>query len=347
MSFNEEFQNDLQNLKNIHDGYVNNNSKQFYSSLNDYNKKFYNIIDSKKFYQTYSFYFLKNKTLSRASYYENMALDKYSEKYNKPLIRDFHISKFDKFVNAEQERDIRSSNYVKSNSGIQIIQNFIDLKYINIILLLLASSLVFIGYSVDKNDGNQIEFMFTQPVKRKKYTLSKLIANTSIFIMIILGITIFLFILGLIFEGLGELDYPVIYYKNLIDPSSARENSNYFTIIPVWKYIITNFGFLTIQAIFISCLTIFISIFVNKRIKLLTYTISIIVIGIFVANLIPNELVKIILPFTHFNAKEIADGSIRITQALTNYKTIYSVISLVSWSVLLFVLSNIFIKKNR
>ncbi|QZO75842.1 ABC transporter permease subunit [Helcococcus kunzii] len=347
MSFNEEFQNDLQNLKNIHDGYVNNNSKQFYSSLNDYNKKFYNIIDSKKFYQTYSFYFLKNKTLSRASYYENMALDKYSEKYNKPLIRDFHISKFDEFVNAEQERDIRSSHYVKSNSGIQIIQNFIDLKYINIILLLLASSLVFIGYSVDKNDGNQIEFMFTQPVKRKKYTLSKLIANTSIFITIILSITIFLFILGLIFEGLGELDYPVIYYKNLIDPSSARENSNYFTIIPVWKYIITNFGFLTIQAIFISCLTIFISIFVNKRIKLLTYTISIIVIGIFVANLIPNELVKIILPFTHFNAKEITDGSIRITQALTNYKTIYSVISLMSWSVLLFVLSNIFIKKNR
>ncbi|MFL8887524.1 ABC transporter permease [Helcococcus kunzii] len=344
----ESYLSEIRINENINDGYVNHDSKLYYENLNKNQEKLYNKSKDDILMHSYKFDFLKYSTLSNASYIENLALNEYSKNNISPLIRDYHISKFDEFINSDYENIIRNTNYVKSNSAIQNIQNFIELKNFNLQLIILSFLIIFLGYAYDKDKGNQIEFMFTQPIKRTKYNLYKLLSSVVVFIIITLAILSSLFIIGMIFEGLGEINYPIIHYDTLINPNQAfTENNLYFHIIPVWKYIFTNVGMLTLQSIFISCLTIFISIFSNKKLNVAFYTISIITVGIFITKLIPIESIKLVLPFTHFNAKEIADGSIRITQALTNYRTIYSVISLVSWSVLLFVLSNIFIKKNR
>lgn len=271
---------------------------------------------------------------------ENQAIYEYLIENNIDSIEHrwpYMVSKYAEVDNSILAQESRTLTLASSHSPLYSIYRLFISYNLDIIFIFFFILVILVSYSPDKENGSQIELMYTQPTKRPRYHIYKLGASFFIGMLCLLAIFAFYIILGLIFEGRITADYPIIFYTELIRNPLELAKADYFTIIPIWKYLINLFMIIVFQLIFVSSLGNLISIFVKRRVNLLVYTSLILVAGIIISNYLP-DILRLISPFSHLKALDIADGSIRITKSFDIYKIWMSFIILLSNSLILLLL---------
>lgn len=279
---------------------------------------------------------LKDKHVTAFSNNESVALYNYLSDNNiKPylLSDNFFLSSFETLV-----KDYY--NYLEDNinsHSASYIPRRIERTYpVDLIVIVLISLLSLGAYSFDKENGNQIELLYTQPATRKKYHINKILASFLVGLLGLGIIFLLIFILGFITEGMGDIDFPVVEYLRDANLETIAIGEPYFKIIPIWKYNLRLIISYIFQIAFLASLGSLISIFVKEKIKVVGLSLGITGLIIYLQNLIKSPI-KIISPFTHMNASKIANGSMIVRSSLKTNNIFISLIVLSAWTVLLLV----------
>lgn len=247
--------------------------------------------------------------------FESKLLDEMSIKNDvKPIIRPgFQYSAYEKFSNPLAENQYRNRETYLTNSS--LYTNYKMLKYNNldILFLLLILFMVLGGYTYDKENGNQLNLIYTQPIDKFKFHIIKILSQTLVIALVYVFISLFIFLMGIIKEGLGELNQPVIEYLYLFkNPQLAIETEALKTIttIPIYIYLIKVFIVIIFQTLFVSSISTLISIFTKSKTVIIVSIISISTLGLKITKLCEKNIVKLLNPFTYIFANNVADNSV-------------------------------------
>lgn len=197
------------------------------------------------------------------------------------------------------------------------------------------------GYILEKEKGDNIATIFTQPISRKKYSIYKFISSIKIMLVFICFLVVFIVGLGFLSEGFGEVKFPIIEYV-----STKIQSLEYINIISILEYNIRVLIFLILQGIFIIAIKQFISIFTRIKILQQSLTALFIILGFIINQILPNYM-KHILPFNLLQASKVANGGVKIIYNMTNQNFYNSILVIVIFIVLFRILERIFINKKE
>lgn len=325
------------------EGFETKDTKKYYENLLKDTDGLFGKDNSNWTSTIYSY--LKNEIHSEMSYKETTSLYKYAIENNIEVFKSSEVltSEFDDFVSQQIKTIVKKDQFPLSNSGFQTLQYFNDTDNISYIILILSIFITIGGYTYDKEEGNQLELMYTQPVKRIKYFLNKLLSISLISIFIVLVCYLILFIFGTLTQGIGSYNYPIIKYLQYIRISTR----NYFEIIPLWKYLLSIFILFVFEIVFLSNYTILISNFVKRKSTLIFITMFTIIIFNYVFSIIDNGNLSIFSPFSYLNPAEIANGKFIIFNKLSQFNQLYPYCILGISSIILFNVNLIISKYKR
>jgi len=199
-----------------------------------------------------------------------------------------------------RERDLHRGFTAPSHSAVFWIYRLFTQYRLDIILLLAMAIIAYAGYTLDKESGNQLEFLMTQPLSKSRMHLTKLAAGTLMSGLFAAGILAFAALCGLITEGIGAYRFPIVFY--------AGQD---FTLIPLWQYLLMIVAALIIQAFFLNTLMLLLSVVTRHRIQLLGITALFMGAGIAVNDLLPQGWLKTLSPFNYFEASNLANQAVR------------------------------------
>ncbi|MFM1601577.1 ABC transporter permease subunit [Helcococcus ovis] len=331
---------------NQHKGFVNNDSKLYYTNVILQLDDSFGMLPKTENPRQSNAY-TTAPVDSDATYYESLARSKYAIKNNvKPIITKHIYSAFETFKTPKIESDIKAELFPKSNASFQILHRGYSLDNLDYIFLGFLIIACMGAYTYDKEYGSQLEFMYTQPISKIKYLIYKWLSIVIVSIGLILGFNLIIIMIGLISEGLGAYNYPVIQYKHTLENFLfIKENDrNYFTVIPLWIYIIKNIVMLILQVGFIASIAIFLSNIFKKKLSVIVFTAIIILFGVFASAYIP-EMYKYISPFNSLSANKVSDGSIIITK-MRNSSYLISVACLITSTIIISLMNILVVRKK-
>lgn len=290
---------------------------------------------------------IKGNFFTSPSYQESKALYKEMSKENiLPLMISTHP-----FMSSLEDVDPwkleQNEDNVLSHSSFYLARRIERTYPIDFLILSLISIISFGHYSYDKENGNQIELMYTEPIKRSKYHIRKILASFLVGILTLGLIFLLLFILGLLTEGLGDPRFPVVEYIRSVSLKQILiESDPYFKLIPLWKYDLKLIVSYIFQIGFLASFGAFISIFVKEKIKVLAISLGITGAFIYLVSLIKSPL-KVIIPFTHIKASELANGSFILNSFLKTNNICISLGVLLAWSIFFGVVGSLIVGKKE
>lgn len=287
---------------------------------------------------------LKNFLYTSSSIKESLELYKYMSNNNsEPKVLGWPI-----FGSEYEEKtmlnEINGFDNVFDHSASYIIRKLLKTYSIDLIILLLVSFMVLGGYAFDKESGNQIDLLFTQPINKSKIYLTKLMTSFFVAFLAITCILLFIKLLGLVTSGIGDIYYPIIKYGNFIKNANDI-NDNYFYFIPIWKYNLSVYIILLVQILFIISIGNLISIFVKSKMSVYFSTLFVILFGLIVNNNL-SENIKIYSPFTYLNTKYVANGAVYIRENLTQRSLKLSILVLLIYIVFINIVG-VFVSRNK
>lgn len=208
----------------------------------------------------------------------------------------------------ELQSKIDKNQYLLNNNIKPINEDFslVSVNFLkNIIKILFPTILVFIIslMSIDifskEFDYGTIQILIYQSKSRSKIFISKLIALLILNISSILFYFIIFLLFSFIINGFGDLQYPIIVIRN----------SHYF-IIPLGNFLLENFALILLSIIFLTTLSLMLSIFFSNTVSALTSNITILLILFLIEFTVKAPyLVKLLNPYTYFNTYNIVSGS--------------------------------------
>lgn len=289
---------------------------------------------------------IKGGEYTLPSFIETEELYRYMKKYNIKPIKTNWIVTTSEYEDLLPSALFFKKDNISSNSVSYIFYRNVKNYNLDIMILVFIPFLFLYGYVLEKDRGNQIGLIFSQPIKRDKYNMKKHISQAFILVFALIIVFVFYFLYALLTDGIGDFNQPIIFYDKLVDTNLiSKINKDYFSLIPIWKYNISLFFYLALQLIFISSIGLFTSIFVKERKYVFASTLIIIVLGIFFSQYLP-DYIKVYSPFIHLKAGDIVNGAIRIKNKLINYKFYHSIISLISSTLLTYFASCFIIKRK-
>lgn len=332
----ERYEKLYNNALKGNDYYLNKKGKEYYQIKLD------EIAENR---QNYSLS-LQDRSYNECSYEESKELYKHlTENNNLPvLIKDLlFMSSFEKLspLSFKYNKD-----NIYSHSSSYLPRRLERTYPIDFIIVSLISIISLGAYSYDKEYGNQVELLYTQPIQRK-YHLYKVLASTFVGLLTLIIIFMFLFLLGLTSEGLGDINFPVVQYLKNIDPEKLQFQSEpYFKLIPIWIYDLRLLVSYIFQIGFLASFAALISAFVKEKGKVVFYTLALSGLIIFIQGLIKNPL-KIFSPFTHLRASELANGSLIVKSGLKTNNIMISLLVLFIWTIIFTILGSFVVNRKE
>ena len=320
-------------MYNINKYYKANDSRKFYEYLNDRDDTYFN-------YNATSYYAYKSGQAYIISKFEtNMLNSKAIEENIKPIYRKtFLNSEYDEFTTRPLEHYFRKENTYLTNSS--IYSNFKMLKYqdLDIIFMVLVLFMVISGYVSEKDYGKNLDLIYTQPIDKRKYHITKIISQAIVIVGVYIFLSLFIFLIGIVVEGIGEYRQPIIEYLKLTSkPNSitSDEAIDLIRTIPIYIYLLRVLLVIGVQALLLSSIATLISIFIKDRI-LLTILVGIIYVIGFLSNSVINiNAFKLFNPFTYTFASQITDNTVMVKYKILNASFINSIFIILAWSIVI------------
>lgn len=273
-----------------------------------------------------------------------------------------------KIDDEEKERltlDLQQKKYLLSHD-IEPNENNFDVKaieYLQQVFMLLGAIFLVVGVIVFGSDmvsgeytPPTMKFLLTEPVSRGKILFSKFVTLVVSSTVFIIGIELIAFlIMGLIFK-FGDFNYPVqvgtkfvhsLVAKPEMGQSAVKAIAGTTFIIPMWKHIINMF---LLQALFIVACTAFTfmlsTVLKSSMVSMALSIVLVIVFNIFSEFPALKKLGQYL--FVSFgNVENILTGQIVYKFSNINLTPTFSIIILLIWTVICYIISHIvFVKKD-
>ena len=332
-------------LKSRSEGYKSGNSKEFYNSQKEislYNFDTYAIPQE----------LLKYSSLSPFSRVETKLLDEYSANNNiKPVLREsFKYTDYEKFDNQiTKNMEVGRTLYLTNSYA---YSNFRMLKYQNldILFLVLILFMVLGGYTYDKENGDQISMIYTQPINKFNYHILKILTQSIVAVGVYIIIILFIIFIAILSEGIGELNQPIIEYLSFYKRAqSAIEGAALETIsvIPIYLYLIRITLIIIFQSLLISSVSTLISIYTRSKVLMIGIIGVIFTSGAVLTNVSGINIIKLISPFSYISASNIADNSITAINEIAGTSFIKSILMLTIWTIIISIFGGFLAKKKE
>ncbi len=275
----------------------------------------FNLGDAKMYYlNTLYIHELKEQRYTDNGFVEGHATEKTHEEMSAILAQaaeaDDPLVPFGTIVNPiysarEDYRTTLDREWIQrqvphSHSAVFWPYRLLSRMHFDVFLLLVIALIAFAGYTLDKEDGNQVEFLVTQPLSKVRLHLTKLAAGMTMGTLFVSSLLVFATLCGLVTEGIGAYRFPIVSYT-----------SDNFSLISLWQYLLMIMGALLFQAFFLNSLMLLVSTEVSTRVQLWGATASIMGIGLAVNSLLPQGWVKTLSPFNYFEASNLANLAVR------------------------------------
>jgi ABC-2 type transport system permease protein len=232
-------------------------------------------------------------------------------------------------------RNIKPVDEDISTQGLYFLKNILNILMglMGVILLLFL-----IGDILSSEiENGTIKFLFSQPISRNKIMISKFIAATLIFNLIILLVGLFAFLLSSALFGIGSSDYPILIKKD-----------NLILFTSLIKFIINCIVLFIFISIFAISFIFFLSILTNHNMLAIGLMIIITTIIYFaVNNYTFFSGIALILPFSYINTFKIIDGTLGYAIGNNNLSLQNGIIVLSFTSAILYSISSVLIKRKN
>ncbi|MBD7916219.1 ABC transporter permease subunit [Clostridium sp. Sa3CUN1] len=231
------------------------------------------------------------------------------------------------------EKGIRPINENSTMESFNFLKLFLNSPFS---LLIIISLIIFSSDIISSESENKtFNLLLTQPISKNKILISKTLSIILINTLLLLSILLINFLFIGFTQGFGDVNYPTRYFINGI-----------IQYIPIWKFTIYLIILFVLLIIFISIL----SIFTSSISKQSSTSFSIIIILTTTFYLIINngffKGISHLIPFTYINLSSALQGYLAINTNNVNINLFNSIIILVIYSLLIFLL-NIFIFNKR
>lgn len=336
------FQKEIDQIKNK----IKNQEKLISSYKSGKIKEFYNAQLEKSTYyfdkQGKSHYEYKFEKPMRLGIIETKLLDKNSIRDGvSPILRySFNHSEYEQFVNGEFEREILKREQYLTNAGLYSFFRMVKYQNLDILFLILIVFMVLGGYVYEKENGNQLNLIYTQPINKFKYHIQKVLSQFIVIIGVFGVVMFFVILLGILFEGIGDFNQPVIEYLRFFEKAKYATEYNSkdtFTTMPIYIYLIRLFVVIGLQGLFLSSIATLISIFTKSKIFIISSVIGICALGALLVKIINVNILKLLNPFNYLFANNIADNSIVAKLNMSGGSYLFSLLILILWSILIMI----------
>ncbi|WP_217585980.1 ABC transporter permease [Lentibacillus saliphilus] len=221
--------------------------------------------------------------------------------------------------------DWEGQNHKVNASGLYSLFHFYE-YYIYLALIVLFLFLLGTGMSSERGKQSTIHFLRTQPISGSTLFLGKVICSALVVTGIFLGVVLFIFLLGAIFNRLGDWNYPILHYDTLSESTAvdytgfiADDQSYGFHFIPLGNYLLQCLILLFLAAVFVMVMANFLSLWAKNTTAVMTLTL-IIVIGGYVGSIEYISEWAYLSPFTYLDIMKVANGALatQFDQSLIN-----------------------------
>lgn len=253
---------------------------------------------------------------------------------------------YDELISVSAANEEAKYNTPAVMTGLNSWYRFIEAYSLDTILLGLVVIFFASGYSLEKEEGNHLGFILTQPQSRLKLILNKMLASVLVGGIFISVIVIVLFVFGTFRGGLGHLDYPILRQLHLL--SNPWDKSYNFIgdyeFMNLSIYWLKSLVMLAFGLVFVVSFSTFLSLFIKNRISHSITTILLLGIGIVLTefNLLGGFIAYI--PTTYLRIGSTIDGSL---MAITNSANVNFTIAILVLSLWTLIFSALTIELNE
>lgn len=333
--------------RNVYDAYDKGNPEEFYKELiktifSRFNKD--TIVVS----NTYEG---ETGDVSEFAFITSLERLKELKKRNiKPILQtERQDTYYDNYIDSNEKNIGRQYNKPLTHTGLYSIFRMHEDYYLSYIILFFIAIFFCGGYAYDTETGNQLVFLYTEPVDRRRYHYNKILSSiltSSIFLMFLYLVIIFL---GSITEGLGNFNYPILQYDKIAEyPYRTGEKfEEAYHFINISTYIIKTIIISIFSIGFIASLNTFISLKLKSKNYILFTSFIIILAGIFLAGKIEIDIIQMLMPFTYLDSGRVADGSLKIIYNNDSLSMFMGMLVLSLWSIILTIIGMDFTEKRE
>lgn len=261
-----------------------------------------------------------------------------------PMAIDYQI--FQNYVDARAEEH----DYL---SGLNLSTNIIN-DYMYLVIWLIIIVFFSINYVKEWDGYKTIRFAKVQPIQfRKLFSAKVLSSQITGFSMLLVGFLVII-VIGTLLNGFGQIDFPFVRYIAKSIGDSAPEGryiqisqvNQYFTIIPLWRYLLEGFGLLALATAFLIQMTQLFAVFIKRRWLVVVSTIVLIAVFTGLCYLYPQAWMQW-LPFYYFNIPDILTGSTAIDYDLQIMNVYSGMFILLVYNILLICISQLLVRKDE
>lgn len=220
---------------------------------------------------------------------------------------------YDGYVSDVAKNIDRSLHTPSVMTGLNSLHRMNETYRFDLFIIVLVASLFGGGYVFEKEEGNQIVSLYTQPVSRLKIAMNKALSSISTSLLFLGGILGIVFLVGMIHGGVGQGNYPILHIDRLIeDPTLIIDYVGSYHFMDLSQYLVETVSLMVFGVIFLMSLSLFLSRFIKNRVTLFVVVLLVVLIPYGLTALGFLNSVAPFLPSTYLSAGQIVDGSMKV-----------------------------------
>lgn len=259
----------------------------------------------------------------------------------RPIVGTYKINTvYDEFVDIQSKMEMEYSFTPAIITGLNGWHRFSMSYYFDIVLIMLAVLFFGSGFSLEKEQGDHLSFLLTQPQSKATITKNKILASILVGSLFVGSIFIFLFVLSTIVGGIGNYDYPILEYLRFIpDAINGRFKLGVdYDFMNLTTYWFKSIPLFITGLLFSLSFTVMCSVIIKNRLALLSFVLIILAGGCTLAMNGTLGSFTYLLPTSYLHAGAVVDGSLSII-AQTSQLTLWSglIVLIVSSALCIFI----------
>lgn len=349
------FDQSYQTIKDRKVAYKRGEVNQFYQSFQDELLMYFNpystidpTTDGLRYFPRYQYYPTGDFPSDFAYKLSSQRLQAFQERKIPPILgTSITLTPYDEAINPADRLQDQLTYQTTDQSFLGLVYRFVSVFRFDLLAIVLL--ICFMGGAYN-NEGDRYEHLYwlhtlpTQPNRihfDKIYT--QMIQATKYFGLAML----LLFFIGMIRDGFGQWNYPLVFYDKLLDhPNILTNFEDSFHWLNLGNWFLKYCGWFLVSSFFILNLMAFLSTYIPKQITTSVISSFVLIFGYYLGQIFPNGM-SIYLPFAHLNGSKVLDGSIIVPLHWTESSLIQSLFVLMIWSVALYILTYLRIRNNK
>lgn len=209
------------------------------------------------------------------SYFSKQVNEDYREKLlesnAKPLALyyDRGLSLYDKTTDSASLNNAINAQLPMDSSSLILLYRLLASKALGPVMILVAVFFFGGNYILDFQKGQQLAFIYTQPLKRKRYYDHKYFSGLLNVVKVLIFILALVLIYGLFFDPRNTLQYPILQYQGVVaDAMQVTDYSDYYSWLTLGEYLLKTVVLVFAGALFVYSLVQMFSVRLRTRLSI-------------------------------------------------------------------------------